>query len=140
MQSLVQTEFYTHIQVVYIMTYILSNLQLRLTNAFSTTNGSASVTITFSGDHGITASDIILLDNFSTITNSNFGASDFNDKKFMVTSVPSSTTLTITMPSMKLDLVQQHQVVLEYNIIILLVQLYKQKVLVGDLDLGVEKT
>jgi len=70
-----------------------------LTNAFSTTNGSAVVTITFSSDHNISASDIILLDNFSTITNSNFGASDFNDKKFMVTSVPTSTTLTITMPS-----------------------------------------
>ena len=70
-----------------------------LTNAFSTTNGSTSVTITFSTDHGITANDIILLDNFTTITNSNYTASDFNDKKFMVTSVPTSTTLTITMPS-----------------------------------------
>ena len=70
-----------------------------LTSAFSTTNGSAVVTITFSSAHNISASDIILLDNFSTITNSNFGASDFNDKKFMVTTVPTSTTLTITMPS-----------------------------------------
>jgi hypothetical protein len=70
-----------------------------LTNAFTTTNGSAEVTITFSGDHGINAKDIIFLDNFTTITNSNFTASDFNDKKFMVTSVPSSTTITITMPS-----------------------------------------
>jgi len=70
-----------------------------LTNAFTTTNGSAVVTITFSGDHGISEQDIVLLDNFSTITNSNFGASDFNDKKFMVTTVPSSTTITITMPS-----------------------------------------
>ena len=70
-----------------------------LTNAFTTTNGSAVVTITFSGDHGINASDIVLLDNFSTITDSNFGASNFNDKKFMVTSVPSSTKITITMPS-----------------------------------------
>ena len=70
-----------------------------LTNAFTTTNGSAVVTITFSGDHGISASDIVLLDSFSTITGSNFGASDFNDKKFMVTSVPSATTITITMPS-----------------------------------------
>ncbi len=70
-----------------------------LTSAFTTTNGSAEVTITFSGDHGISASDIVLLDNFSTITNSNFGASDFNDKKFMVTSVPTATTITITMPS-----------------------------------------
>ena len=70
-----------------------------LTNAFTTTNGSTSVTITFSGDHGIGEQDIILLDNFSSITNSNFAAADFDDKKFMVTTVPSSTTITITMPS-----------------------------------------
>ena len=70
-----------------------------LTSAFSTTNGSPTVTITFSGDHGITAKDIILLDNFSAITNSNFAAADFDDNKFMVTSVPTSTTLTITMAS-----------------------------------------
>jgi hypothetical protein len=70
-----------------------------LSNAFTTTNGSAVVTLTFSTTHNIGVNDIILLDNFSTITNSNFGASDFNDKKFMVTSVPSATTLTITMPS-----------------------------------------
>jgi len=70
-----------------------------LTSAFTTTNGSAVVTITFSGSHGINENDIILLDNFSSITNSNFAASDFDDKKFMVTSVPSATTITITMPS-----------------------------------------
>ena len=70
-----------------------------LTNAFSTTNGSPTVTITFSGAHNIQENDIILLDNFTSITNSNFSASDFDDKKFMVTSVPSTTTLTITMPS-----------------------------------------
>ena len=70
-----------------------------LSNAFSTTNGSPTVTITFSGDHGISASDIVLLDNFSAITNSNFAAADFNNKKFMVTSVPTATTITITMPS-----------------------------------------
>ena len=70
-----------------------------LTSAFSTTNGSSTVTITFSGSHGIGEQDIVLLDNFSSITGSNFAAADFNDKKFMVTSVPSSTTITITMPS-----------------------------------------
>ena len=70
-----------------------------LTNAFTTVNGSTSVTITFSTSHGIQEKDIVLLDTFSTITNSNFGASDFNDKKFMVTSVPTDTTITITMPS-----------------------------------------
>jgi len=70
-----------------------------LTNAFSTTNGSPTVTITFSTSHEITAGDIVLLDNFTAITNSNFSASDFDDKKFMVTTVPSATTITITMPS-----------------------------------------
>ena len=70
-----------------------------LTNAFTTVNGSTSVTITFSTTHGIQEKDIVLLDTFSTITNSNFGASDFNDKKFMVTSVPTDTTITVTMPS-----------------------------------------
>lgn len=70
-----------------------------LTNAFSTTNGSPTVTLTFSTDHGINENDIILLDNFTTITGSDYTAADFDDKKFMVTSVPSATTLTITMPS-----------------------------------------
>ena len=70
-----------------------------LTSAFTTSNGQNEVTITFSGSHGISAKDIILLDNFSSITNSNYSASDFDDNKFMVTSVPSSSTLTITMPS-----------------------------------------
>jgi len=70
-----------------------------LTNAFSTTNGSPTVTITFSGDHGLIAGDIILLDNFTTITNSNYSASDFDDKKFMVTSVVDSSVITITMSS-----------------------------------------
>ena len=70
-----------------------------LTSAFTTTNGSAVVTITFSGSHGINENDIILLDNFSSITNSNFAATDFDDKKFMVTSVPSTTPIPSTMPS-----------------------------------------
>jgi len=70
-----------------------------LTSAFSTTNGSPTVTITFSTGHNINPKDIILLDNFTTITGSNYSSSDFDDKKFMVTSVPTTTTLTITMPS-----------------------------------------
>ena len=70
-----------------------------LTNAFTTTNGSSEVTINFSGDHNIQAGDIVLLDNFSSITGSNFGASDFDDIRFMATTVPTSSTITITMPS-----------------------------------------
>jgi hypothetical protein len=60
-----------------------------LTSAFSTTNGSAVVTLTFSSAHNINKFDIILLDNFSSATNSNFAASNFNDNKFMVTTIPS---------------------------------------------------
>ena len=70
-----------------------------LSNAFSTTNGSPTVTITFGSPHNINEQDIILLDNFTAITNSNYSASDFDDKKFMVTTVPTSTTITITMPA-----------------------------------------
>ena len=75
-----------------------------LTNAFSTVGTSpgpatATVTITFSGSHGFTAGDIVYLDNFTAITGSNYSASDFDDKKFMVTSVVNATQITITMPS-----------------------------------------
>jgi hypothetical protein len=70
-----------------------------LTSAFSTTNGSAVVTITFASAHSINEGDIILLDNFSSITNSNFAASNFNDNKFQVSSIPTTTTLTVTMAS-----------------------------------------
>jgi len=73
-----------------------------ITNAFTTSNGSPIVTVTFSGSHNFEAGDIILFGDtstFSAITGSNFAAADFCDKKFMVTSVPSATTITITMPS-----------------------------------------
>ena len=70
-----------------------------LTNAFTTTNGSTSVTITFGSGHSLAPGDIILLDTFTAITNSNYSASDFDDKKFMVTSAPTNLTITVTMPS-----------------------------------------
>jgi hypothetical protein len=70
-----------------------------LTSAFSTTNGSKVVTLTFSSAHNINKFDIISLDNFTSITNSGFVSGDFTDKKFMVTSIPTDTTLTIQMES-----------------------------------------
>ena len=70
-----------------------------LTSAFSTTNGSPTVTITYSSAHGLIPGDILLMSGFSTITGSNYSASDFDDKKFMVTSTPTNTTITITMAS-----------------------------------------
>ena len=70
-----------------------------LTSAFSTTNGSSTVTLTFSSAHNINKFDIILLDNFTSITNSNFSSANFDDNKFMVQTIPSSTTLTIDVGS-----------------------------------------
>ena len=70
-----------------------------LTNAFSTSNGSSTVTITYSTAHNLVPGDILLMDNFTAITNSNYSASDFDNKKFMVVTTPTNTTATITMLS-----------------------------------------
>ena len=70
-----------------------------LTGAFSTTNGSATVTLTFASAHNIEKGDILLLDNFTAITNSNFNSANFDDNKFQVTSIPTSSTVTLTMAS-----------------------------------------
>ena len=69
-----------------------------ITNAFSTTNGQSTVTLTFSSAHNFSVGDIILFGDastFSAITGSNFSSTTFCDKKFMVTSVPTTTTLEI---------------------------------------------
>jgi len=69
-----------------------------ITNAFSTTNGQSTVTLTFSSAHNFSVGDIILFGDASTftaITDSNFSSATFCDKKFMVTSVPTTTTLEI---------------------------------------------
>jgi len=68
-----------------------------ISNCFTTTNGSPTVTITFPGTHTFVAGDIITFTDFSAATNSNYSAADFDGVKYMVTSVPSPTTLTITM-------------------------------------------
>ena len=68
-----------------------------LSNCFTTTNGSNIVTITFPSAHSFVAGDIILFSDFSAATNSNYSASDFDDIKYMVTSVPAGDQITITM-------------------------------------------
>ena len=68
------------------------------TNFFSTTNGQPTVTLTFPSAHNFSVGDIILFGDASTftaITNSNFSSSTFADKKFMITAVPTTTTLEI---------------------------------------------
>ncbi len=94
---------YAYTGGVYYDIHPLTNpLGTALTNAFSTSNGQPEVTITFPSAHNLETGDIILFGDtttFTAITGSNFGAADFCDKKFMVTSTPSGLTITITMPS-----------------------------------------
>jgi len=70
------------------------------TNFFSTTNGQPTVTLTFLSAHNFSVGDIILFGDestFSTITGSNFTASTFAEKKFMITAVPTTTTVEINV-------------------------------------------
>ena len=66
---------------------------------FSTTDTEATVTITFPSPHGMSEDDIVYLDTVTTLTGSSFGVADFEDKKFMATSVPTATTIVVTMAS-----------------------------------------
>ena len=50
-------------------------------------NGDATVTITFASSHNISQYDIIKLDNFTAITDSDFDSDDFDDNVFMVATV-----------------------------------------------------
>ena len=89
--------------VFYDITPLVNPSGTAITNAFSTTNNSTTVTIT-AASHGFVAGDICLFGDtstFSAITNSNFGATDFCDKKFMVTSVVDVDNFNITMPSVE---------------------------------------
>ena len=64
---------------------------------FSTTDTEKTITITFPSPHGMSEDDIVYLDTVTTLTGSSFSPSDFEDKKFMATSVPTATTITVTM-------------------------------------------
>jgi hypothetical protein len=66
---------------------------------FSTTDTERTVTITFPTPHGMSEDDIVYLDTVTTLTGSSFSTTAFEDKKFMATSVPTSTTITVTMDS-----------------------------------------
>jgi len=66
------------------------------TNCFTTSSSSATVTITFSSGHGMQPGDIIRTSSV-TISGSTFSSSDFDDQRFEVITVPTPTTITITM-------------------------------------------
>jgi len=70
-----------------------------LTNKLSCSSGSPILTITLSTTAGMTAGDILLLENVTPPTGSGYLASAFDDKKFMITTVVDTTSVTITMGS-----------------------------------------
>ena len=66
---------------------------------FSTISGQPTVTITFPTPHGMNEDDIVLLDTVTAPPGSGYSDAAFEDKKFMATSVPTATTITVTMTS-----------------------------------------
>ena len=69
----------------------------------STSNNSATVTITTTAPHNLLVGDLITFANAGSFTSANtsFTDADFDDKLFEVKTVPTTTTLTITMPSVE---------------------------------------
>jgi len=66
---------------------------------FSTIASQPTVTITFPTPHGMSEDDIVLLDTVTAPPGSGYLDSAFEDKKFMATSIPTATTITVTMTS-----------------------------------------
>jgi len=82
--------------------YDITPIRVSIANViFSSASGTPTVTVTFPSSHGMEENDIILFDGVSGVTavGSTFNDASFEDKKFMATSVPTSTSITITMAS-----------------------------------------
>jgi hypothetical protein len=78
--------------------YDIHPIRATLTGAnFTSTSSSTTVTITCTGNHGLLQNDIVMFDTVSGLSGSTFTNATFEDEKFMVTSVPTGTTFTITM-------------------------------------------
>ncbi len=65
-------------------------------STMATVNTSTTVTITTTSAHGASTGDIVQLDAVTLPSGTGLSASNFEDKKFEITSVPSTTTFTIT--------------------------------------------
>ena len=78
--------------------YDIHPIRLTLTNAtFTSTSSSKTVTITTAVDHGLVDDDIVLFNTVTGLSGSTFTNATFEDVKFMVTSVPTQRTFTITL-------------------------------------------
>ena len=66
---------------------------------FTSTSSETAVTVNCTGSHGLGENDIVMFDAVSGVTavGSTFTDATFEDEKFMVTSIPTPATFTITM-------------------------------------------
>ncbi len=81
--------------------YDIHPIRATLTGAtFTSTLNQNIITINCSSPHGLVDQDIVMLDSVASIpASSSFDATNFEDKKFMVTAAPTTTTFTITLGS-----------------------------------------
>jgi hypothetical protein len=80
--------------------YDIHPIRTTLTGAsFTSTSSSKTVTVTCTGAHGLIEDDIVMFDSVSGVTavGSTYNDATFEDIKYMVTSVPTTSTFTITM-------------------------------------------
>jgi len=80
--------------------YDITPLKATLSSStIATTSGSAICSITTGSAHGLSAGDIVLLDNVTLPGGTGYADSDFEDKLFQVSSITSATVFTITQSS-----------------------------------------
>ena len=80
--------------------YDITPLKATLSSAtIATTEDSAVCDITTGSNHGLSAGDIVLLDNVTLPGGTGFTDADFEDKLFQVTSITSATVFTVTQSS-----------------------------------------
>ena len=79
--------------------YDIHPIRETLTGAkFTSTSSSTTVTVTCTGAHGLLEDDIVLFDSVTGVpAGSTYSNATFEDIKYMVSSVPTATTFTITM-------------------------------------------
>ena len=79
--------------------YDIHPIRTTLTGAkFSSSSSSTTVTVTCTGSHGLGEDDIVMFDSVTGVpAGSTYSNATFEDKKFMVTAVPTTDTFDITM-------------------------------------------
>jgi len=79
--------------------YDIHPIRVTLTGAtFTSTSSSTTVTVSTGGvSHGLNEDDVVMFDSVTGLSGSTFTNATFEDQKFMVTTVPTPDTFTITM-------------------------------------------